>query len=229
MKSKYKLVATDNLYNKQCNILFLCWDNATYSPVAESLMKRWSDDQFIVSSAGINPAFQMDPFVFRILKKKGLSYPNHAPQILEYSYSHFEYIFLLDERIHQDSLELVSKSYPVILDWRLPAIIRDNEHHWNERKSWQEVNEYYSILEHRIRLLTCTLFAGLEKKIICERMIEIAQLNNSVKNLQSRNEMGFWWKSGDEYISVYYMKPNSYEGGLSTSRQVKNSCFEVPR
>lgn len=45
-----------------------------------------------------------------------------------------------------------------------------------------------------------------------------------------KQEMGFWWKSGDDYINIFYMKLDAYnEGSLSTSRQVKNSCFKVPR
>lgn len=41
-------------------------------------------------------------------------------------------------------------------------------------------------------------------------------------------EMGYWWKAGEEFVSVYYMGMPDNDS-LSTSHQSKNSCFKVPR
>lgn len=42
------------------------------------------------------------------------------------------------------------------------------------------------------------------------------------------DELGVWWRSGNEFVSVYYMGSSAGES-LSTSHQVPNSCFKVPR
>lgn len=42
------------------------------------------------------------------------------------------------------------------------------------------------------------------------------------------DELGMWWKHGEEFVSVYYMS-NPHGESLSTSHQSPNSCFKVPR
>jgi hypothetical protein len=42
------------------------------------------------------------------------------------------------------------------------------------------------------------------------------------------NELSIWWRYGGEFVSVYYMGSSLGES-LSTSHQVPNSCFKVPR
>lgn len=42
-------------------------------------------------------------------------------------------------------------------------------------------------------------------------------------------EFGMWWAVAGEYVSVYYMGVGEESELLSTSRQVQNSCFRVPR
>jgi protein-tyrosine-phosphatase len=158
--------------NRHYNLLFLCWDNATYSPVAESLINRWSDDQFIVNSAGIIPARNMNPFAHRFLREKSLPNPDHVPQSVEMLRRSFDYIFLLDDRIpaHIFTSQFISSS--LIVDWRLPV---------SAYADWQEMKKYYAVLEHRVRMLACTLFGSLEDNVLYQRMDEIALFNNAAE------------------------------------------------
>lgn len=42
------------------------------------------------------------------------------------------------------------------------------------------------------------------------------------------DEIGIWWRDGNEYVSVYYMGTPLGES-LSVSYQTPNQCFKVPR
>jgi protein-tyrosine-phosphatase len=159
------------MINRHYNLLFLCWDNATYSPVAESLINRWSDDQFIANSAGLHPALQMDPLAHRFLREKSLPHPDHVPQPVEMLKKRFDYIFLLDERIPHQLFSSLTLPEAHIVDWKLPVAAHTD---------WQQMKEYYAVLEHRVRMLACTLY-GLEDGLLYQRMDEIALFNNTAK------------------------------------------------
>lgn len=156
------------------NLLFICHDNATYSPVAESLMTRWSDKQFSASSAGVVPAAGIHPFVIRILREKALPYPDHAPWPVERLRRGYDYIFLLDERIPDGWFEQEGLSCEQVVDWRLPAPPG------NCRQDWEEMKRHYAVLEHRVRMLACTLFGSLEDSLLYQRMSEIARFRPAV-------------------------------------------------
>jgi protein-tyrosine-phosphatase len=160
------------MIDRQYKLLFLCWDNSTYSPVAESLIKRWSDDQFMTASAGIIPSRNMHSFVYRILQEKSLPYPVHQPRSMELLTQSFDYVFLLDERIPDQLFRSRTLTNSHVVDWRLP-VSRDTD--------WQEMKEYYAVLEHRVRMLACTLYGLLEENLLYQRMSEIARFNNAAK------------------------------------------------
>lgn len=42
------------------------------------------------------------------------------------------------------------------------------------------------------------------------------------------DELGVWWRHGDDFVRLHYMGTSLGEG-LSTSFQVPNPCFKVPR
>lgn len=160
------------MINRHFKLLFLCWDNATYSPFAESVINRWSDDQFIVNSAGIIPARNMNPLVQRFLREKSLPNPSHGPRSMHTLRWPFDYIFLLDDRIPDQlyNSQLIANS--TVVDWRLPV---------SESADSQQMEKYYAVLEHRVRMLACTLFGSLEDNLLYQRMDEIALFNNAAE------------------------------------------------
>lgn len=157
------------------NLLFICHDNATYSPVAESLIRRWSDKQFSASSAGVIPASSIHPFVIRLLRDKALPDPEHASLSVERLRHGYDYIFLLDERIPDQWFDMRGLSGEQVVDWRLPAPPA------NRQQNWEEMKQHYAVLEHRVRMLACTLFGSLEDNLLYQRMSEIARFRPAVR------------------------------------------------
>ena len=157
------------------NLLFICYDNATYSPVAESLITRWSDKQFSASSAGLIPAPGIHPFAIRILCEKALPHPDHAPWPLARLQRGYDYVFVLDERIPDRWLDQEGLSGEQLVDWRLPVPPG------HRQQDWEEMRQYYAVLEHRVRMLACTLFGSLEDSLLYPRMSEIARFRPAVR------------------------------------------------
>lgn len=163
-------------------LLFLCWDNSSYSPFAEAILKKWSDSSIFIYTAGVSPAKEMHPALFKVLSERGLPHPDYAPRSLDFPCRFFDYIFLLDERVTPMSFKHDLMRNSEIIDWRLPAL----PEHKNGQKDAIELKakhkSYFKELEHRIRILTCTLYASLDENVIYNRMNEIAGFNRTLKH-----------------------------------------------
>lgn len=165
------------MVKERYNLLFICHDNAVYSPVAEALLRKWSDGQFTFDSAGIIPASTYPLHVRRFLKEKSLPQPQYRPRPLQLSWSYVDYIFLLDERLPSGLFAPPrGQAGPVIIDWRLPVPVDGDD----PESASQMMRRYYATLEHRIRVLTCTPVRSFDQSLLNRRIVEIARFNRVV-------------------------------------------------
>ena len=64
------------------NILFVCVENAGRSQMAEAFFRKFSSNQFNVSSAGTTPSSQLNPIVVQVMKEIGIDMTNQQPKLL---------------------------------------------------------------------------------------------------------------------------------------------------
>lgn len=60
-------------------ILFLCIHNSARSQMAEEYLRKFTDDEYEVESAGFNPS-QINPFVIQVMKEDGIDLTNKQTQ-----------------------------------------------------------------------------------------------------------------------------------------------------
>ncbi len=73
-------------------ILFLCWQNAVRSQLAEGLMRKLFGERYEVFSAGIEPK-EIHPLVIEVLKEVGISATDqHAKSLKEFEGMDFDYV-----------------------------------------------------------------------------------------------------------------------------------------
>ena len=180
-------------------LLFLCWDNASYSPFAESILKKWSGGEIFIYTAGVSPAKKMHPALLNVLSERSLPHPDYSPRLLDFPCRYFDYIFLLDERISPLSFSYKLMRNSEIIDWRLPAL-RENK---NDKKEYIDLKpahkSYFKELEHRIRVLTCTLYASLDENVIYNRMNEIAGFNKTLKHAPAQKHPQYIQRTTRDY------------------------------
>lgn len=187
-------------------LLFLCWDNATYSPFAESIMKKWSGSDIFIYTAGVSPSEKMHPALLDVLSDRGLPHPDYAPRLLDFPCRFFDYIFLLDERITPLSFSYELMRNSEIIDWRLPALPENNNGQQHTNKLRPKHKSYFKELEHRIRILTCTLYASLDENIIYNRMNEIAGFNQALKDDAGVNASQYIQRTVRDYDPLEHSK-----------------------
>ncbi len=61
-------------------ILFICQHNSGRSQIAEAYLKRMLGEDFIVESAGFEPAKEINPLVLQVMKEKGFDLSDKKPQ-----------------------------------------------------------------------------------------------------------------------------------------------------
>jgi protein-tyrosine-phosphatase len=64
------------------NILFVCVENAGRSQMAEAFFRKFTSNQFNVSSAGTIPSLQLNPIVIQVMKEIGIDMTNQEPKLL---------------------------------------------------------------------------------------------------------------------------------------------------
>ena len=64
-------------------VLFLCTRNSARSQIAEALLARKGREQFVVASAGTDPARTVHPFAVAALREYAIDWSHATPQGLE--------------------------------------------------------------------------------------------------------------------------------------------------
>jgi protein-tyrosine-phosphatase len=145
-------------------------------------MKKWSTNEVFIYTAGVSPAKKMHPSLLNVLSDRRLPHPEHKPRLLDFPCRYFDYIFLLDERITPLTFRYSLMRNSEIIDWRLPAFPDYMNGHKKFTDLKPEHKVYFKELEHRIRILTCTLYASLDENVIYKRMNEIAGFNQTFRH-----------------------------------------------
>jgi arsenate reductase len=91
-------------------ILFLCKNNAIFSPIAEGYCKSIAGEDIEIYSAGVDEE-KIDPVVVKIMKDEGINlskFKTHS--IHEYKHIDFDYIITFDADSEDESHHFPSKS-----------------------------------------------------------------------------------------------------------------------
>jgi ArsR family transcriptional regulator, arsenate/arsenite/antimonite-responsive transcriptional repressor / arsenate reductase (thioredoxin) len=68
----------------RCSVLFVCTGNSARSPIAEALLRRRTDGQVQVSSAGSRPQPRLHPHTVRVLRERfGIDIAEQTPRHLD--------------------------------------------------------------------------------------------------------------------------------------------------
>lgn len=79
-------------------VLFICYRNAIRSQVAEALLRRIGNNDFQVSSAGIQPE-PLDPVAIQLMDKMGIDISGHMSMSIDHFLGQqFEYIITLCDK-----------------------------------------------------------------------------------------------------------------------------------
>jgi protein-tyrosine-phosphatase len=65
-------------------VLFVCVENAGRSQIAEAFAYRYGKNKLIVSSAGNQPAEEINPLVVEVMKEKDIDISLNKPKMLTY-------------------------------------------------------------------------------------------------------------------------------------------------
>ena len=68
---------------KPLRVLFLCTGNSARSQMAEALLNQKGRGRFVASSAGTQPAAQVNPLAIAALKQVGIDWHGHQPRSLD--------------------------------------------------------------------------------------------------------------------------------------------------
>ena len=74
-------------------VLFLCTGNSARSQMAEAFLRKYSEDQFEVHSAGLDPTV-INPYTVKVLEEIGIDTSKHFAKPLEkyLGNTHFSYL-----------------------------------------------------------------------------------------------------------------------------------------
>lgn len=61
-------------------VLFICSENSGRSQMAEAFLNKLAGDEFIVESAGLEPADQVNPLIVEVMKEEGIDLSDKKPQ-----------------------------------------------------------------------------------------------------------------------------------------------------
>lgn len=61
-------------------ILIICQHNSGRSQIAEAYLKQMAGDDFLIESAGLEPAATVNPFVVEVMKEEGFDLAQNKPQ-----------------------------------------------------------------------------------------------------------------------------------------------------
>jgi len=64
-------------------VLFLCTGNSARSQIAEALLRHLGGEDFEVSSAGIKPKSEVNPFALEALKERGVPTEGLYPKLVD--------------------------------------------------------------------------------------------------------------------------------------------------
>jgi protein-tyrosine-phosphatase len=176
IKYKNNLTAVNSVdaRRKKYNILFLCKDNTLLSIVAESILKQWSDGQFCSYSASIIPNIKLNSLTSRYLNNRGLSTSDLNCNLFNPSTPSMHFVIIVDKRISISNRCLLPgllHGSPVFIDWSVSVPDKFENH-----KNWQYqfIQQSLSILEYRIRALSCIYMDAYSKNEQINRLNEIA-------------------------------------------------------
>lgn len=65
-------------------ILFVCVGNASRSQMAEAFANHYGRGKIIASSAGTNPAAEIDPNAVKVMKEKGIDISGQKPKPIDF-------------------------------------------------------------------------------------------------------------------------------------------------
>jgi arsenate reductase len=65
---------------KKPRILFICVHNSGRSQIAEAYLKAFAGDRYDVESAGLEPAFQINPLVVDVMREEGIDIADNKIQ-----------------------------------------------------------------------------------------------------------------------------------------------------
>jgi arsenate reductase (thioredoxin) len=63
-------------------ILFVCFENAGRSQMAEAFAKKYGENKYIFSSAGNKPVEKVNPVVVEVMKEKGIDLSSNIPKLI---------------------------------------------------------------------------------------------------------------------------------------------------
>jgi arsenate reductase len=63
-------------------ILFVCFENAGRSQMAEAFAKKYGENKYIVSSAGNKPVEKVNPVVVEVMKEKDIDLSSNIPKLI---------------------------------------------------------------------------------------------------------------------------------------------------
>lgn len=66
--------------NPKQKILFICQHNSGRSQIAEAYLKKFAGEEFLVESAGLEPADNINPLVLEVMKEEGIDLSGKKPQ-----------------------------------------------------------------------------------------------------------------------------------------------------
>ena len=79
-------------------VLFICEQNAGRSQIAEGILRALYGERYEVSSAGTNPASEINPLIVKVMKEIGIDMEGQRPEpLISYLDTHFDRIVVLCE------------------------------------------------------------------------------------------------------------------------------------
>jgi len=130
------------------NILFVCVENAGRSQMAEAFFRKFTSNQFNVSSAGTTPSSQLNPIVIQVMKEIDIDMINQQPKLL--SDSMIEHSSKTVNMGCMDRESCPSLFVKDVLDWNIPD---------PKEKSLDEVRK----IRDEIKSKVMTLIKSLEE------------------------------------------------------------------
>lgn len=162
---------TDRTYN----VLFLCTGNSARSIMAEALIKRWGQRQFLGYSAGSHPTGKVNPWALELLRQMNFSTEGYrSKDWAEFSAPgapHMDFVFTVCDRAAAEVCP-VWPGQPMTAHWGVedPALVEGSEVDKSLafRKAFRE-------LENRIKIFVSLPLHSLDRLRLQERLDEIGR------------------------------------------------------
>jgi protein-tyrosine-phosphatase len=102
------------------SVLFVCTDNATRSPMAESILRSMAPVGISSASAGLSPDY-ISVFTIEVMKEMGMDVADHEPlSVGDLSLADFDYVIRLYGTSTGEAAPLVPGRVSSFITWDVP-------------------------------------------------------------------------------------------------------------